>query len=149
MKNLSFILVAVFCISTAFSCASDDDETHFIDETTFLEKYQGTVWHTAINEFNSEFVMFHNNETVPFEQWLLLGGEGCYENYSYNITEFYASVTENSEDYLEITFGSEHVWIIGVEEDILVWIDVSQEGITEFIYNQQSADVLGDLEICE
>jgi hypothetical protein len=149
MKNLYFILVAVFCFTIATSCSSDDNETNTIVESNFLEKYQGTVWHIAINEFNSEFVMFHNNETVPFEQWLLLSGVGCYENYSYNINEFNATITENSEELLQITFDSGHVWIIGVEGDLLFWVDVSEEGIMEYIYDKQSSEVLDDLEICE
>lgn len=148
MKNLHLFLVFVFSVAIAMSCSSDDDNTSSIVETTFLEQYQGTVWHIAINEFNSEYLMFHNNETVPFEQWMLLSGLGCYENMSYNINEFNATITENSEDYLEITFPSGHTWIIAVDANVLHWVDVSEDGVYDYIYDKQSSDVVNGLEIC-
>ncbi|MCF1190216.1 hypothetical protein LRR18_01365 [Mangrovimonas sp. AS39] len=148
MKNLYFILIVVFCFTIATSCSNDDGDTNPVVERTFLEQYQGTVWHIAVNEFNSEFLMFHNDESVPFEQWLLIYGQGCYENFDYKISEFNAIITENSEEYLEITFDNEHVWIIAVEENLLHWIDVSEEGVMDYIYDRQSPGVTDDLEIC-
>jgi len=149
MKYLYFILVLVFSFAITTSCSSDDDDNNSNIESTFLEKYQETVWHIAVNEFNSEFVMFHNNESVPFERWGLLGGQGCYDNHSYNLSEFNAKITENSEDLLEITFGDGDAWIITVEGDLLHWIEVGEEGVTDYIYDKQSPEVVDDIEICQ
>lgn len=148
MRKLYFILVVVFSFTITTSCSSNDDDTNSIVERTFLEVYQETVWHIAINEFNSEYVMFHNNESIPFEQWLLIYGQDCYENHNYNINEFNATITENSKEFLEITFDNGHVWIIAVEEGLLHWVDVSQEGVMDYIYDKQSSEVVNDLDIC-
>lgn len=147
MKTIHFILAITFSFTMVTSCSKDEDSNTIVEES-FLEKYEGTVWHIAINEFNSEYIKFHNNESVPFERWLLIYGQGCYEHINYNISDFDATITENSEEYLEVTFGSDHVWIIAIEEDVLYWIDVSQEGVTDYIFEKQSLGIIDDLEIC-
>jgi hypothetical protein len=148
MKNLYYIVVLVLGFTMATSCSSDKDNSDPVIETTFLETYQGTVWHIAINELNSEYLKFRNDETVPFEQWGLIYGAGCYEHINYNVNDFSAVITENSEDYLEITFPSGHVWIFAVEDGLLHWVDVSEDGIYDYVYDSQNATVIDDLDIC-
>ena len=148
MKNLSVLLMTVLSLTLVISCSSEDDDPVVIVEPTFLETYQGTVWHIAINDLNSEYLIVRDDESVPFEQWLLLSGAGCYEHVYYKLSDFDATIGENSEDYLEITFPSGHTWIIAVDGDILHWVDVSEEGIMDYIYEKQNPDVVNDLEMC-
>ncbi|THD68780.1 hypothetical protein E7Z59_00170 [Robertkochia marina] len=149
MRHFYFtILVIVFGFTITTSCSSDDDEMTPVVEPTFLELHQGTLWQIAINEFNSEYLMFHNDASVPFEQWLLIYGAGCYEHSNYKLSDFDATITENTEEYLEITFNSGHVWLFAVEEDLMIWVDVTTEGIYNYIYEKQDSAIVDDLVMC-
>ena len=94
MKKIIYILVLSFFI---ISCSKSDDDN---SSTTFLEKYEGTVWFNNENDVPS-YIRFINNLSTPLENWIDVAD--CYQYY---LNEFYEgdSITENSNDILEFRY---------------------------------------------
>ncbi|THD68779.1 hypothetical protein E7Z59_00165 [Robertkochia marina] len=145
MRHFYYIfLVVVFGFTITTSCSSDDDV-----ESTFLERYEGTVWQIAVDESYSDYLMFHNDESAPFEVWSSLNGGDCYENDIFKLDDFDTTITENSEEVLEITLISGDVWLFKVEENSMVWTwKTVDSGETIFTLEKQNSEVVDDLTMC-
>lgn len=102
MKKLIYILVLPLFI---FNCSKSDDDnlkTPVDDNlnTTFLEKYEGTVW--ISNELDvTSYIRFINNLNTPLENWIDM--TDCYYYYLQTLYEG-DTLSENSNDTLEFRY---------------------------------------------
>ena len=84
MKKIIYILALSLFI---FNCSSDDDNSSTIT-TTFLEKFDGTVW--KIQDIEGVFYRFNDNLNNPVEEWVAC--EPPSEEYMYlSARNFYFS----------------------------------------------------------
>jgi hypothetical protein len=116
MKKLIYILVLSLFV---FNCSKDDDEN---TNTTFLEKYENTVWYSSENDAPS-YIRFINNENNPLEYWIDL--DDCY---NYYLDTFYEgdTISKNSNDTLEFTYLESDG---GVEYKDIITLTVSGNSI--------------------
>lgn len=95
MKSLKIIIYAfIYCFF--FTCSNEDDTFN----TTFLKKYEGTVW---LKESPMEyvFIRFIDNNNTPLEFWV--NGFECYYHYTETLCGD-NTLTINNEDILEFKY---------------------------------------------
>lgn len=93
MKKLICILALSFFM---FNCSKNDDNL----STTFLEKYEGTVW--VSNDYDvTTYIRFINNIKTPLENWIDV--TDCYHYYLETLYDG-DILSKNSNDTLEFKY---------------------------------------------
>jgi hypothetical protein len=107
MKN-TILLSLLLVLMLSFGCSSNDDDNEYIETQTFLEKYDGVVWledRTDSLDDYAYLIQFLQSSKSLVDNEMPNGIDGS----SYCDTEPLTYITENTENNLVISFGTETI----------------------------------------